>query len=127
VSVNENGDVMPCCATGAVMGNLKRDDFATIWRSKRYRRLRERVNSSRPPWYCDGCVLRGVDMESPVARFHTDEGYLLRGIGPGTPQAGEALTWSHIRRRLAERARAIQGRSTIARKTVSFLRAGIGW
>jgi radical SAM protein with 4Fe4S-binding SPASM domain len=124
VSINERGDVSPCCATGAVMGNLTRQDFATIWHSKRYRTLRARVNSARPPWYCQGCVLRGVDMDSPDARFHTDEGYLLRGIGGTSGSGAQALTWARVRRSVAERLRATAARSAFGRRAVALLRAG---
>jgi len=123
VSINERGDVSPCCATGAVMGNIMREDFATIWHSKKYRTLRKRVNSSRPPWYCEGCLLRGVDMDSGTAKFYTDEGYLLRGIG-ATASGPQPLTWTRVRRTLADRLRATAARSAFARKAVSLLRAG---
>lgn len=123
-SINERGDVSPCCATSAVMGNLMKQDFAAIWHGKKFRQLRKRVNSSRPPWYCQGCLLRGVDMDSGTAKFYTDEGYLLRGIGATTSNGQEALTWSRVRRRIGERLRAAAAKSAVARKAVSWLRAG---
>jgi MoaA/NifB/PqqE/SkfB family radical SAM enzyme len=124
VSINERGDVSPCCATGAVMGNLMTQEFAAIWHGKKFRTLRKRVNSTNPPWYCQGCLLRGVDMDSGTAKFWTDEGYLMRGIGPSTSTGQEALTWSRVRRKIGERLRAVAAKSPVARKAVSLLRAG---
>ena len=105
VSVSENGDVMPCCATNTVMGNLTKNDFETIWNSKRYRRLRERVNSSRPPSYCRGCLLRGVDLDSPNAKLYTDESFLLRSVGPDSDPSSVSDLFAGVGRSLVHRVR----------------------
>lgn len=125
VSINERGDVMPCCATNAVMGNLRKDAFRTIWQGRRYRKLRERVNSDRPPWFCRGCVLRGVDLDSPSAEFHTEESYLLGAIGVTQElEPGEIL--DRARKALVRKARAQVLSNALARRFVLWLR-GIYW
>lgn len=83
VSINERGDVMPCCGSTAVMGNLGQEDFAAIWNGRRFTQLRATVNTPRPPRYCCGCFLRGVDLDHPPARLPTSERFLLSRIGFG--------------------------------------------
>jgi radical SAM protein with 4Fe4S-binding SPASM domain len=107
VSVNEQGDVMPCCATNTVLGNLKRQNFESIWNGARYRKLRERINTANPPSYCRGCLLRGVDLDAPSAKLFTDEKFLLRPLGVGdavTPKellnGGRRMLMQMVRRRI---------------------------
>lgn len=74
VSVNEKGEVTPCCNAYMVMGDLNDASFDSIWNGRKYRRLRGTVNSDKPPVNCRTCVLR--DYEG------TDEPLLLAAIGP---------------------------------------------
>lgn len=123
VSINEQGDVMPCCATNAVMGNLGKDDFQTIWNGKRFRQLRQRVNSSNPPSYCRGCVLRGVNLDAASGQLFTDESFLLGAIGATT--SAENTSWielEHLRRSVMEKARRQILSSPFAKRVVLRLR-----
>jgi radical SAM protein with 4Fe4S-binding SPASM domain len=83
VSINEKGDVMPCCATNAVLGNLESASFSEIWNGRKYRKLRKTVNSSRPLGFCRKCAFRGIKMRStsPLP-FCSNESILLAAIGP---------------------------------------------
>lgn len=82
VSVNEKGDVMPCCATSVVLGNLKRSSFSEIWNGHKYKKLRETVNSSRPLSFCRSCSIRGIDLRSTDPLFFcSDESIILDAIG----------------------------------------------
>lgn len=94
VSINERGDVMPCCGSTAVMGNLNQQEFAAIWNGRRFAQLRATVNTPRPPRYCRGCFLRGVDLDNPPARLPTSERFLLSRIGLGEDVTARALLCS---------------------------------
>jgi len=84
VSINEQGDVMPCCATSVVMGNLNDKSFQEIWNGRRYKKLRRTVNTASPLSFCRNCALRGISVGSdePLS-FCSDEKILLGGIGVG--------------------------------------------
>jgi radical SAM protein with 4Fe4S-binding SPASM domain len=116
VSVSEQGDVMPCCATNTVMGNLKKQDFKSIWNGRRYRKLRNTVNSSRPPSYCQGCVLRGVNLDSAHGQLYTDESYLLRSIGVQPEAGGVGELLDVMRRKAMNAARAGLRSNGVARR-----------
>ncbi|MSP11868.1 MAG: radical SAM/SPASM domain-containing protein [Chloroflexi bacterium] len=65
VSIDEMGDVHPCCASGMVMGNLNENTLEEIWNNGRYQKMRATVNTPHPAFTdCRYCVLRGVDMEN---------------------------------------------------------------
>ena len=83
VSINEKGDVMPCCATSVVLGSLESSSFSEIWNGRKYKKLRKTVNSSRPLSFCRNCSFRGIEIHStnPLA-FCSDESILLAAIGP---------------------------------------------
>jgi len=82
VSINEKGDVMPCCATSIVMGNLEKSSFPEIWNNGKYRKLRKTVNSDAPLLFCRYCGLRGIEVGSSKAlSFCSDEDLLLAAIG----------------------------------------------
>lgn len=83
VSVNEKGEVTPCCNAYMVMGNLNNSSFDQIWTGGKYRKLRDSVNSDKPPVNCRTCVLR--DYEG------TDEPLLLAAIGPNPGFAASML------------------------------------
>ncbi|MCF4127085.1 radical SAM/SPASM domain-containing protein [Methylobacterium sp. SyP6R] len=59
-TVLANGDVMACCVPGAKIGNLTEDTLEGIWTGERYRRLRQRINSSDPPELCRSCQFRNA-------------------------------------------------------------------
>lgn len=88
VSINEKGDVMPCCASGAIMGSLENSSFSEIWNNRKYQKLRNTVNSSRPLSFCRNCGLRGIEVGGmkPLS-FCSDEDLLLGAIGK-TPNNG---------------------------------------
>lgn len=83
VSINEKGDVMPCCATSAVLGNMGSSSFSEIWNGRKFKKLRKTVNSSSPLSFCRSCGFRGIKMRSssPLS-FCSDESILLAAIGP---------------------------------------------
>jgi radical SAM protein with 4Fe4S-binding SPASM domain len=97
-SINENGDVMPCCATSAVMGNLEKSSFSEIWNGSKYRRLRRTVNSSRPMVFCRNCAFREIEAESnkPVS-FWSDEKFLLGAIGTEAHNSASFRTLRNIK------------------------------
>ena len=53
--VLQSGEVYPCCRYPESMGNLLADCFESVWNGERFRRLRRRVNSARPPRACAEC------------------------------------------------------------------------
>jgi radical SAM protein with 4Fe4S-binding SPASM domain len=59
VSINERGEVFPCCQSNLMMGTLQHSAFGDIWNNKRYQRLRKTVNSADPLKDCTECPLRG--------------------------------------------------------------------
>jgi len=60
--INSVGEVMPCCFSDEVMGNLRRQTFREIWRGERYRDFRRRLIAGRFAPYCirNHCALRSV-------------------------------------------------------------------
>jgi len=100
-SINEMGDVMPCCATSAVMGNLRRSSFNDIWNGPKYRKLRKTVNSSNPLVFCRNCAFREIDIESsqPIS-FWSDEEFLLAAIGTEKTMNSSFLVLRKVKQRL---------------------------
>jgi radical SAM protein with 4Fe4S-binding SPASM domain len=64
ISVNEKGDIFPCCITYVKMGNLRHNSFTEIWNGKRYQKFRKTVNSLAPKEMCRNCSLRGKALTS---------------------------------------------------------------
>ncbi|MBI3943115.1 MAG: radical SAM protein [Chloroflexi bacterium] len=65
VSIDETGDVHPCCASGMIMGNLNENSIDEIWNNKRFQTMRATVNTPHPAFAdCRFCVLRGVELEN---------------------------------------------------------------
>ena len=63
--VTHEGELQPCCmvmgADRAVLGDLRRDTFATAWRGPAYERFRNALLGADPPPVCRGCSMyRGV-------------------------------------------------------------------
>ena len=53
LSVSASGDVLPCSSWPEPVGNLLRQPFRQVWRSRRARRLREKRSAPRA---CRGCA-----------------------------------------------------------------------
>ena len=64
ISINEKGDVFPCCITYIKMGNLRNNSPKEIWNSRKYQKFRKTVNSSAPIEMCRNCSLRGKELTS---------------------------------------------------------------
>jgi len=98
VSINERGEVMPCCASSAIMGSLEDSSFSTIWNNRKYQKLRKTVNSSRPLSFCRQCGLRGIEVGGmkPLS-FCSDEDLLLGGIGKTAQNSSFKTTLSKYR------------------------------
>jgi radical SAM protein with 4Fe4S-binding SPASM domain len=64
VSIDEKGQVFPCCQSNLLMGDLRTSTFDEIWNNWRYRKLRRTVNTASAPPDCRRCVLRGATFTS---------------------------------------------------------------
>lgn len=61
--ITAGGNVLPCCIApfstsnyeSLVLGNVFTQRFETVWQGEKYRRFRERQQSSSPPPACRGC------------------------------------------------------------------------
>lgn len=114
VSVNERGEVTPCCNSYMVMGDLNRSSFDEIWNGRRYRRLRDTVNTAKAPANCRTCVLRDYS--------GTDEPLLLAAIGPNPAFAQSIVVVRRIQRALRNSpvgARILPWAKRVYRKTAS--------
>ncbi len=60
--VNTKGEVVPCCFSDEIMGDLRRSRFDEIWYGKRYEEFRERLRRGRFADYCitNRCTLADV-------------------------------------------------------------------
>lgn len=114
VSIDENGNVMPCCATSVVMGNLERSSFTEIWHGWKYQKLRKTVNSSMPMSFCRNCAFRGIEIRSnkPLS-FCSDEKILLAAIGSDIQTDSYRLMLRKIKKGL--------GKTSLGRKLVPYL------
>lgn len=56
-----DGIVTPCCYWERPMGDLKRDDFLTIWNGEQYQGLRKIVNTDMRPLHCRTCAIAGME------------------------------------------------------------------
>ena len=56
--VNLNGDVMICCFSSSVAGNIFKQSVENIWNGEVYRTYRKRVNSNSPPLGCRICPVK---------------------------------------------------------------------
>lgn len=64
VSIDEKGQVFPCCQSNLLMGDLRTSSFEEIWNNRRYRKLRRTVNTAKALPDCRQCVLRGASFTS---------------------------------------------------------------
>ena len=62
-SINELGDVKPCCVYSRTMGKLRRGGFESVWNGRKYRRLRTKVNAPSTDGICYACRLPKFDSE----------------------------------------------------------------
>lgn len=51
-----DGRVRPCCMSGEIMGDLRKQSFREIWNGWRYRLMRARMKSPVPPIPCRECI-----------------------------------------------------------------------
>jgi radical SAM protein with 4Fe4S-binding SPASM domain len=84
VSVNEKGQVYPCCQSNLLLGDLRQQSFDEIWNGRRYQRLRRTVNSASPLLDCRRCVLRGQTFTSVAC---DEPAFFLRAIDGVVPNA----------------------------------------
>lgn len=82
VSINEKGEVYPCCQSNLLMGDLNKSSFAEIWNNRRYQKLRATVNTDRAPLDCQQCVLRGATFTSVAC---SEGHYFLRNLDLAKP------------------------------------------
>jgi radical SAM protein with 4Fe4S-binding SPASM domain len=54
------GVVTPCCYWMKPMGDLKKDDFNTIWNNDEYQHLRNTVNTEKRNAQCRRCAIAGM-------------------------------------------------------------------
>jgi len=64
VSIDEKGQVFPCCQSNLLMGDLRTQTFAEVWNGRRYQKLRKTVNTTEALPDCRRCVLRGATFTS---------------------------------------------------------------
>jgi MoaA/NifB/PqqE/SkfB family radical SAM enzyme len=62
-SINELGDIKPCCVYWRSMGKMSRGGFASVWNGRKYRRLRKQVNARSSDKICYACRLPKFDSE----------------------------------------------------------------
>lgn len=72
--IHYNGKVSPCCALGAIVGDLKKNTFQEIWNGWRYRLLRWRIQTSFPPIYCRICTASWGINKGNVGNVKAKEG-----------------------------------------------------
>ena len=84
VSINEKGQVYPCCQSNLLLGDLRTSSFEEIWNGRRYQRLRRTVNSANPLSDCRRCVLRGETFTSVDC---AEPAFFLRAIDGVVPNA----------------------------------------
>ena len=59
------GDVLPCCFSNEVMGNVREQSFRDIWFGERYSDFRQRLINVRFSQYC-------IDVRCKLASFLHD-------------------------------------------------------
>lgn len=109
VSIDEKGDIYPCCVYDEPLGNIRNHDFNEIWNNRAYQNLRRSVNGPKPPVNCRRCALRGADFTSVNC---SDEEALLGQVG--------ALSSNTFFLRL--KLRQALGSSSLGRSSISLIR-----
>ena len=59
--LTSGGIVTPCCYWMKPMGDLKRNDFLTIWNNSHYQHLRKKVNTEWRNTLCRRCAIAGME------------------------------------------------------------------
>jgi len=92
---------MPCCASSVYLGNIADADFIDVWRSRRYRMLRQTVNTPKPLSFCANCGLRGIEVgvEESLS-YCSDDSLLLGTIGLEGKKNSMSMA-RRVRKRLA--------------------------
>ncbi|MFH1167946.1 MAG: radical SAM protein [Pseudomonadota bacterium] len=54
--VRASGDVLPCCFSDEIMGNITKQSFSEIWQGKMFEVFRKRVMNGKFPSYCHTCA-----------------------------------------------------------------------
>jgi MoaA/NifB/PqqE/SkfB family radical SAM enzyme len=70
-SINELGDIKPCCVYWRTMGSLRKGDFDSVWNGRKYRKLRALVNAPRPDSICYSCRLPKFDSDQNTSFAQT--------------------------------------------------------
>jgi len=68
VSINELGDVRPCCTYWRSVGSIAHGDFERVWNGRRYRALRSNINTKSNP-ICASCRQPRFDSESNMSSY----------------------------------------------------------
>jgi MoaA/NifB/PqqE/SkfB family radical SAM enzyme len=64
--IRTGGEVVPCCVSGRVMGDLGQKSFMEIWNGWKYRLFRLRIDSPMPPLECRTCFVNfGINGGNP--------------------------------------------------------------
>ncbi|MCI0743380.1 MAG: radical SAM protein [Gemmataceae bacterium] len=70
-SINELGNVKPCCIYWRSMGSIANNNFASVWNGRRYRKLRRQVNQPGSNDICHSCRLPKFDSEQNTSFAQT--------------------------------------------------------
>lgn len=73
-SINELGNVKPCCVYWRSMGDLSTHGFDQVWNGAKYRRLRRSINT-KPDAICHGCRMPLFDSEDGKVANELRPGY----------------------------------------------------
>ena len=70
--VSRDGLVRTCCQHDAVLGDLTKNDFDTIWNGKAFREFRDRVRQGWMDAQCQRCTLSGFHRTAkiPTISYH---------------------------------------------------------
>jgi MoaA/NifB/PqqE/SkfB family radical SAM enzyme len=80
-SINELGNVKPCCVHWRSMGSLKTHSWDHVWNGRRYRRLRASVNTKSDP-ICRACRM---------PKFDSDQNQSANQLLPGLREVARNL------------------------------------
>jgi MoaA/NifB/PqqE/SkfB family radical SAM enzyme len=73
-SIDERGKVRPCCIHWQPMGWLGKNSFATVWNSRKYRKLRRTINTNRTDEICYACRMPRFDSDDSISSLQTKPG-----------------------------------------------------
>ncbi|MCA9063100.1 MAG: SPASM domain-containing protein [Planctomycetaceae bacterium] len=80
-SINELGNVKPCCVYWRSMGDLQKQSFDQVWNGRKFRKLRASINE-RSDSLCFSCRMPTFDSERNSSAAHLKAGAaeLLKGL-----------------------------------------------